>query len=109
MSEDNHSHYRLDPNDRLNGLGQRRKRPKKMMQGVQCKPEGFGFGLAAVLGDHEAVLLGFIFQTDPRRRTTPAERQAWRPYITTPAAAIPTLHRKTFILWLCPLQQLTTL
>ncbi|XP_069374495.1 ankyrin-2b isoform X7 [Paralichthys olivaceus] len=29
MSEDNHSHYRLDPNDRLNGLGQRRKRPKK--------------------------------------------------------------------------------
>uniref|UniRef100_UPI0037E7C388 ankyrin-2b isoform X4 n=1 Tax=Semicossyphus pulcher TaxID=241346 RepID=UPI0037E7C388 len=29
MSEDNHSHYRLDPSDRLNGLGQRRKRPKK--------------------------------------------------------------------------------
>ncbi|XP_077598400.1 ankyrin-2-like [Stigmatopora nigra] len=27
MSED--YHYRLDPNDRLNGLGQRRKRPKK--------------------------------------------------------------------------------
>ncbi|XP_029382689.1 ankyrin-2b isoform X2 [Echeneis naucrates] len=29
MSEDNHSHYRLDPSDRLSGLGQRRKRPKK--------------------------------------------------------------------------------
>ncbi|XP_026186409.1 ankyrin-2b isoform X7 [Mastacembelus armatus] len=29
MSEDNHSHYRLDPSDRLNGLGQRKKRPKK--------------------------------------------------------------------------------
>ncbi|XP_077961942.1 ankyrin-2b isoform X11 [Gasterosteus aculeatus] len=29
MSDDNHSHYRLDPSDRLNGLGQRRKRPKK--------------------------------------------------------------------------------
>lgn len=30
MSEDNHSHYRLDPSDRLNGLGQRKKRPKKV-------------------------------------------------------------------------------
>lgn len=30
MSEDNHSHYRLDPSDRLNGLGQRRKKPKKV-------------------------------------------------------------------------------
>ncbi|KAG7498074.1 ankyrin-2 isoform X13 [Solea senegalensis] len=29
MSEDSHSHYRLDPSDRLNGLGQRRRRPKK--------------------------------------------------------------------------------
>ncbi|XP_068612264.1 ankyrin-3-like [Brachionichthys hirsutus] len=29
MSEDSHAHYRLDPSDRLNGLGQRRKRPKK--------------------------------------------------------------------------------
>lgn len=32
MSEDNHSHYRLDPSDRLNGLGQRRKRPKKVIE-----------------------------------------------------------------------------
>lgn len=30
MSEDNHSHYRLDPSDRLSGLGQRKKRPKKV-------------------------------------------------------------------------------
>ncbi|KAI9545805.1 hypothetical protein NQZ68_033937 [Dissostichus eleginoides] len=29
MSEDNPPHYRLDPSDRLNGLGGRRKRPKK--------------------------------------------------------------------------------
>lgn len=35
MSEDNHSHYRLDPSDRLNGLGQRRKRPKKVYEEME--------------------------------------------------------------------------
>ncbi|XP_076744906.1 uncharacterized protein LOC143420650 [Maylandia zebra] len=35
MSEDSHSHYRLDPSDRLNGLGQRRKRPKKARDALQ--------------------------------------------------------------------------
>uniref|UniRef100_A0AAV2KTW3 Uncharacterized protein n=1 Tax=Knipowitschia caucasica TaxID=637954 RepID=A0AAV2KTW3_KNICA len=31
MNEEGHSHFRLDPSDRLNGLGQRRKRPKKVL------------------------------------------------------------------------------
>ncbi|KAK1890066.1 Transcription elongation regulator 1 [Dissostichus eleginoides] len=39
MSEDNPPHYRLDPSDRLNGLGGRRKRPKKVTDG---EPHGRG-------------------------------------------------------------------
>lgn len=45
MSEDNHSHYRLDPSDRLSGLGQRKKRPKKVK--VKGLRERGGYGEAA--------------------------------------------------------------
>lgn len=45
MSEDNHSHYRLDPSDRLSGLGQRKKRPKKVK--VKALRELWGGCLAA--------------------------------------------------------------
>lgn len=47
MSEDNHSHYRLDPSDRLSGLGQRKKRPKKVK--VKGLREHGGYGEAARL------------------------------------------------------------
>lgn len=50
MSEDNHS-YRLDPSDRINGLGQRRKRPKKVSGWT---------GFHMVLGVGMEQIMGFI-------------------------------------------------
>lgn len=72
MSEDNHSHYRLDPSDRLSGLGQRKKRPKKVKvkalreRGGYCllPAGGGGAGGAGVCGGVIVEGDGSIYQQD---------------------------------------------
>ncbi|KAJ8008086.1 hypothetical protein DPEC_G00101110 [Dallia pectoralis] len=39
MSEDSQSQYRMEAGDRLNGLGQRRKKPKKVLNDTTRVPE----------------------------------------------------------------------
>lgn len=50
MNEDSQSHYQMDAGDRLNGLGQRRRKPKKVNKDM-CFHGQLGqlFGLVSLL------------------------------------------------------------